>query len=454
MLLPVAAALILVCLSTMLLKTFASRWAQPAAKPTPTARKPRSAATAAAADAPDQALGVKYVPWEATKQAPAEDLLIVDCTHSSALTITHHKAARNPPKGASDCSTGLVLDALALAAKDPAAAAPWLARRRVSVNHFDADAVLSMWVVINRQAAPAHAAVLRHAARIGDLREAGLGSGHLAAEARRWDGVESEEEVHHALKLCCWMNTIERTRFSPPYVDKDSDAKHQYFLERLAAALTPEGIEALRPEWEEEYAAVLEGWALLEGGRPAAVQAHPQLGLAVLRPPRPLHYYSLFSHALGADTVLTVLPGQRYEVESRYTQFVNLWSRPVQARLDMAPLAAALNRLDTGREAGTEWASSSMVDTGPILRLDRGGEKLSKAQRYGHPTDRPHFRSGLPPAAFEAAVASFLLHGLVGTQPKLGGWSWDEMQELNQALDWAAWEATELPAALAKAGAA
>lgn len=100
----------------------------------------------------------RYVPWEAAKQAPTEELLIVDCTHPSALTVTHHKAARNPPGGASDCSTGLVLDLLALAGRDPSKAAPWLAQRRVSVNHFDADAVLSMWALIHRHAAPAHAA--------------------------------------------------------------------------------------------------------------------------------------------------------------------------------------------------------------------------------------------------------------------------------------------------------
>lgn len=38
-------------------------------------------------------------------------------------------------------------------------------------------------------------AVLRHAARIGDLREAGLGDSPQALQARQWDGVESEEQV-------------------------------------------------------------------------------------------------------------------------------------------------------------------------------------------------------------------------------------------------------------------
>jgi hypothetical protein len=87
----------------------------------------------------------------------------------------------------------------------------------------------------------------------------------------------------------------------------------------------------------------------------------------------------------------------------RYTQFVSIHSRPVYARLDMLPLASALNRCssarqscaprilawlhqlqirmpdspahhlcehraDVGREQGVEWVSNSMVDTGPLLR--------------------------------------------------------------------------------------
>ena len=56
-------------------------------------------------------------------------------------------------------------------------------------------------------------------------------------------------------------------------------------------------------------------------------------------------------------------------------------SRPVWPRLDLGPLAAALNRIDAGREAGTHWGAASLVDTGPLLRLDAGGRKLTKAQR-------------------------------------------------------------------------
>ena len=53
---------------------------------------------------------------------------------------------------------------------------------------------------------------------------------------------------------------------------------------------------------------------------------------------------------------------------------------------------------------------------------------LPPPRSYGHPTDRPHYASGLPPAAFEAVVCSYLQHGLAGTAPKVGGWSWEELQ--------------------------
>ena len=210
-----------------------------------------------------------YIPWADTD---ASSTLVVDCTHGSARTVTHHKGSRNPPGGHSDTSTGLLLDALARAsAGGPAAAelAPWLDLPTVSVNHFDADAVLSVYGYCNQGTALQHSALLRHAARIGDLREAGLGDDPEAAAARRWDGVTTAAQVHHALQLNCWINTVERTRFSPPYVDKDADAKFAYVLQRLGAALTPEGIEALRP------VGVGAGWL----GAVGAARAHASASL-------------------------------------------------------------------------------------------------------------------------------------------------------------------------------
>lgn len=70
-----------------------------------------------------------------------------------------------------------------------------------------------------------------------------------------------------------------------------------------------------------------------------SVEQFPDIGLTVVRAPQALHYYSLFSHTVGSDAVLSVYPGNRYEVECKYTQFVMFSSRPVRARLDLQPLA-------------------------------------------------------------------------------------------------------------------
>ncbi len=194
-------------------------------------------------------------------------------------------------------------------------------------------------------------------------------------------------------------------------------------------------------------------------GADCMVEAFPALGLAVLSAPEPLHYYSLFSHTIGADVVvrwwglgagaclrggrcrlrgavfavgcwdlrvtrmrgrvlspnanrrpratanrqppqLTMYDDNRYEVECKYTQTVALTSRPVTARLDMAPLAAALNAMEEpGLEEGLSWAANRFTDSGPLLRLERRGQSLTKAQRYGARARLPRPALLPPPAA-------------------------------------------------------
>jgi hypothetical protein len=79
---------------------------------------------------------------------------------------------------------------------------------------------------------------------------------------------------------------------------------------------------------------VLNGFHSLEG----CVKVCDASGLAVVKPAAPLHYYSIFSRTIGQDVVLTMYPGNKYEVESKYIQYVQFHSRGVWPRLDYAPL--------------------------------------------------------------------------------------------------------------------
>ncbi|KAG2451189.1 hypothetical protein HYH02_003796 [Chlamydomonas schloesseri] len=371
----------------------------------------------------------------------SKDILIVDCTHPHAKTLSHHKNVRNP-KGlrAADTSTGLVLNAIKAGPWSAGQPYEWCQLPRVSTNHFDVDSFLSVWCYINRPLALQHEAVLRHMARIGDFREAFL-SPELVSRHGSEDGIVNIRDAFTALKLVCWLNSVERNRFSAPYEAKDCDAKFAFFLPRFAAVLA--NPESVWQEWQDEYKEVVSGFDVLTG-EPPSVERHKSVGLAVLRAPEPsLHYYALFSHTVGYDTVLTMYDNHRYEVESKYTQFVTTHSRPVWPRIDMAPLARVLNRMDAGvLDPQYQWSTSRFTDTGPVLRIEDSARPLSKAQRYGHPAARPLHASGVPPPVMVALVMSFLEYGMQGLKPKRGGWSWDELQSLNAGIPWQTWEDT------------
>jgi len=97
---------------------------------------------------------VTYVPFSKESNL-VHDCVVVDCTHPDAQTFTHHKGDNNPAVTAADCSTGIVLNALDVTSPSPDLKMA-LEKPNVSVNHFDADALLAMWCLINREAAAKH----------------------------------------------------------------------------------------------------------------------------------------------------------------------------------------------------------------------------------------------------------------------------------------------------------
>jgi hypothetical protein len=174
--------------------------------------------------------------------------------------------------------------------------------------------------------------------------------------------------------------------------------------------------------------------ALADAGA-GALRLLPPLGLAVIDAPRPLHYYALFGVTRGLDTVLALYPGNRYELEHKYTGFVRIASRATMPRLDLAPLAAALTAAEDAlsppdEQGALAWVANSVVDSGPMMRLERtAAGKASKATRYEHPYERDIFASRIEPAAFEKAVRG-------------PDWSWADIHAHNSGVDWDAWRAT------------
>ena len=343
-----------------------------------------------------------FVPFGQLRQQPT---IVVDSTGlGAALTLAHWRGAPTPPALRDDTSAGACLRALR------APATPGLAARAVTANHFDIDGFIGVWALLHPALALAHEALLRLAATLGDFRE--LDWQHPLAGP--------------ALQLVCWLNAEEKSRFYEPFgaparrrEDEASAEKFAWFLPRFAQILLHP--EAGRAAWEPEYQRVRQAVAALQGPLTQR-RAYPELGLAVVRTPAPGPYCALFGPTAGLDWVLSLYDGQRYELEAKYTTWVDLESRPTLPRLPLPALAARLNELETGPY---RWAADPLTDTGPLLRL--AGRRLPKAERYADPDGRPIYASALAPAVVEAEVVAFLEKGYAGVLPKKY-WTWAEMR--------------------------
>ena len=351
-----------------------------------------------------------FVPFAAVRRQPT---IVVDSVGlGAALTLAHWRGAATPEALRDDTSAGSVLRAL------HRPETPGLEAAAVTANHFDIDGFVGVWALLHPALALRHEPLLRLVATLGDFRE--IDPAHPLAD--------------DALKLVCWLNAEEKARFYEPFgaparrrrEDEASAEKFAWFLPRFAEMLaTP---DAGRAAWEPEYARVRRATAVAQG--PATRRNdYPEVGLAVVRTPGPLPYYALFGPTAGFDWVLSLYDGQRYELECKYTTWVDLASRPTLPRLALGPLAARLHALEA---SGRAWAADGPTDTGPLLRL-AGPRKLSKAQRYADPDGRPIYPSSLAPEELEREVVAFLREGYAGVRPKKY-WTWAEVKAVKQPL--------------------
>ncbi|EMR01068.1 DUF6687 family protein [Cesiribacter andamanensis] len=340
-----------------------------------------------------------------------QGVLVVDSFHPRGLVLSHWRGAPKLPQLHDDTSAGIVLNALK-------ADLPELhTHAYVTNNHFDIDGFLGVWSLLYPQKALQHEQLIRKMALMGDFREMDL----------------QTEEDHLALKLVCWINRAESGRFYAPfasYAPRQSEVKlcvpkYTFFLEAFGAVL--EDPERYRAEWQQEYEQVVADWAVMRGPK-SGLTLERSIRLLVVETPEPLHYYALFGQSAPADMVLSLYSGNRYELEYKYTSWVDTAHRPGFPRLDLQPLAGQLNALEEGPH---RWAADKITDTGPILRLQ--GTPLSKEERFDHPYKRPIYASSIPSRSFKAVVQQYFEQGY-RNQPQKPHWSWAQLRALNEAL--------------------
>jgi hypothetical protein len=344
-----------------------------------------------------------FVPFAQLRRQPT---IVVDSTGlGAALTLAHWRGAATPAALRDDTSAGSCLRAL------HAPATPGLDAAAVTANHFDIDGFVGIWALLNPELALAHEPLLRLVAVLGDFREID------------WQNPLAD----HALQLVCWLNAEEKARFYEPFgaparrrrEDEASAEKFAWFLPRFAEVLLDP--DAGRAAWQPEYERVKAAVAALTGPLTQRTD-YPEIGLVVVRTPAPVPYYALVGPTAGFDWVLSLYDGQRYELECKYTTWIDLESRPTLPRLPLPALAARLNELE---KSNYRWAADPLTDTGPLLRL--AGRPLAKAERYADPDGRPIYASSLAASVVEAEVIAFLQRGYANVQPKKY-WTWAEVR--------------------------
>jgi hypothetical protein len=349
-------------------------------------------------------MAYQFVPFSTLRRQPT---IVVDSTaNGAALVLAHWRGAPTPAALRDDTSAGSVLRALQL----PQAAG--LEAKAVTANHFDVDGFVGVWSLLNAELARRHEPLLRLTAVLGDFRE--------------WDWHDPLAD--HALKLVCWLNAKEKELFYPPFgapvlrrrEDEASVEKFEWFLPRFASVLL--NPESGRAAWEPEYTRVQQAVTSMQSAH-TQLTRYPEIGLVVVRTPEPLPYYALFGPTRGSDIVLSMYQGQRYELEYKYTTWVDLESRPTLPRLPLDQLAEQLN----GQEKSPRrWTFDGITDTGPLLRLS--GKALKKPERYADPDQRPIYASSIAPDVLEQAIVEFFRQRYARIQPRRY-WTWTEVRE-------------------------
>lgn len=329
--------------------------------------------------------------------------VVVDSRHpAAAATLSHWRGAPTPEALRADTSTEIALNAIS-------AGHACLQLPFVSNNHFDVDGFLGIWSLMNPTAALARRDLLVLAAEIGDFRE--------------YDPAHPEADL--ALKLVCWLNSMEKQLFYAPFADKQESEgclpKYDFFLERLATFLDhPHDFQA---DWQDEYEQVRTETAYLQ--RAGTRTWHPEIRLLHIEVPKPLHYYVLFQQSAAADLVLMQFSDGRYELEYKYHGWVDTVTRCMYPRLSFDPL---LRKLTEWELSPLAWQAPGIMDTGPAVQL--GGNTYTKADRFAHPYERVIPASSIPPEQFSSMVIEHYREALTNVQPRYR-WTWEAMRQFS-----------------------
>lgn len=312
---------------------------------------------------------MKFVPYHQLDGRPS---VILDGSPApgTVLTVTHWPGYPPPAGVAADLSAQMAFRLLDRPDLVPAEA------EAASNNHFDQDGLVSIYALVAPDDAVQRRTFLEDVAFAGDF-----------ALARDRDAAR----VSMALAALA----------APTGGDGDGDGLPDDYAERTGVLYEdmlgrlPELCDHIgrhRDLWADEDATLAASDAAFEDGR-ATIDERPDLDLAVVTvaPDAPSAGGHRFSHqwisglhpmAVNTRTdriTLVRIQGRRYDVELRYEGWVQMRSRHVRPRRDLAPLAARLQDEETGDAV---WSATPVGDLTPRLHLGEGQESSLTPSRF------------------------------------------------------------------------
>jgi len=337
-----------------------------------------------------------YVPVEELGDRP--HVLVDGATRpGSVLTLSHWPQSPTPMVLARDLSAEIVF--AFLHAEEPTRPRPSRSDRRalaealragweasaVTNDHFDEDGAVSVFALVDPEAALQREPLLVDVASCGDF---GVVRSRAAARIAFAIGPVGEEGA-----------AAELGPSSPPWVDAErpgswSGARYRAVLERFVDLV--DHPDRYRTYWEGDDAALEAGAAALRSGA-VTIEEVAGLDLAIVRrvtgtspastAPGAVPIHAVALHSATAATRILAFDGDLCECYLRYEGWVRYVSRPVARRPDLAPLAARLSEMDP---SGASWRADGVGSI--VTRLVPAGDG----------------RTGLDPAVVTETVIAYL----------------------------------------------
>jgi hypothetical protein len=372
---------------------------------------------------------VKFVVYD--PQETGEETICVNSYHENLKSVSHVKRIKrcHPIHFSGDTSTEIAINVIEKRWKQ------LYISRYVTSNHFDIDAFLAVWCLINPSEAIKYKDILIEAAKIDDLREMNLSKDNT---------VIPNSTTDKALKLCCWILELEKKYFWKTYEKnfvefEECYKKYNFFLSKLTTILEDIDSNNLQLElYKTSYNKIISDIEFLYTNENTKIEKWEDLGIAVVFVDKPLHYYALFHPACNMDTVITVYPDNKYEIEDKYSSFIQLTSRKSWPRIPLESLTTILNK----KESRYIWGCDGVRTLGKITQLyENTIVPKNYVTDYEGPCSRNILSSDLKSDEFLNLVKSFYTFSKNKSPikyPKIY-WSWEEITEIVMSVPWNEW---------------